>query len=51
MSELIEGIKDNSKKKMKHNYTSELELKSLLLRIKNYRDDVGNHRNNIKINK
>lgn len=41
----------NHKKKMKHNYTSELELKSLLIRIKNERSDTGTLRNNVKINK
>lgn len=39
------------KKSMKHNYTSELELKSLLIRIKNYRQDVGTYKNNNKIKK
>ncbi|QAU04570.1 hypothetical protein Va1_290 [Vibrio phage Va1] len=41
----------NHKKKMKHNYTSELELKSLLIRIKNERADIGTLRDNAKINK
>jgi hypothetical protein len=36
---------------MKHNYTSELELKSLLIRIKNHRVGLGTSKNNIKINK
>jgi len=39
------------KKKQKHNYTSELELKSLLIRIKNSRLDLGVETNNTKINK
>jgi hypothetical protein len=38
-------------KKQKHNYTSELELKSLLIRIKNKRADIGIERDNVKINK
>jgi hypothetical protein len=38
-------------KKQKHNYTSELELKSLLIRIKNSREDMGTERDNTKINK
>jgi len=36
---------------MKHNYTNELELKSLLIRIKNYRVGIGTSKNNTKINK
>lgn len=39
------------KKKFKHNYTSELELKSLLIRIKNDRGDIGTDRENDKIRK
>jgi len=39
------------KKKMKHNYTSELELKSLLIRIKNKRLNIGVPRHNTRINK
>jgi len=39
------------KKKLKHNYTSELELKSLLIRIKNDRFDIGNTKANSVINK
>ena len=39
------------RKKMKHNYTSELELKSLLIRIKNDRVDFGSYTDNTKINK
>lgn len=39
------------KQKMKHNYTSELELKSLLIRIKNDRIDLNQPRDNAKINK
>ena len=37
--------------KLKHNYTSELELKSLLIRIKNDREDIGNKDLNRRINK
>jgi len=39
------------KKKIKHNYTSELELKSLLIRIKNKRLGLGNPLWNKRINK
>lgn len=39
------------KKKQKHNYTSELELKSLLIRIKNKRADIGTPDQNKRINK
>lgn len=39
------------KKKQKHNYTSELELKSLLIRIKNDRADLGTTKRNSVINK
>lgn len=40
------------KKKIKHNYTSELELKSLLIRIKNERGEVRfSGADNVKINK
>lgn len=41
------------KKELKHNYTSELELKSLLIRIKNERQDIGfeSEMLNNKINK
>lgn len=38
-------------KRKKHNYTSELELKSLLIRIKNDREDKGETKDNQKINK
>lgn len=38
-------------KKQKHNYTSELELKSLLIRIKNKRAGEGVEKDNTKINK
>jgi hypothetical protein len=38
-------------KKQKHNYTSELELKSLLIRIKNKRESIGIEKDNVKINK
>ena len=41
----------NHKKKMKHNYTSELELKSLLIRVKNEKANVGSSKDNSKINK
>ena len=37
--------------KTKHNYTSELELKSLLIRIKNKRNGLDNEKDNKKINK
>jgi len=37
--------------KMKHNYTSELELKSLLIRIKNKQDDIGDTSLNRRITK
>ncbi len=47
----METSNPNFKKKIKHNYTSELELKSLLIRIKNEREDVGTVRCNSKINK
>lgn len=40
-----------NQKKMKHNYTSELELKSLLIRIKNTKQDKGDKRLNRRINK
>lgn len=39
------------KKKQKHNYTSELELKSLLIRIKNKRNEKGDPKRNARINK
>ena len=38
-------------KRYKHNYTSELELKTLLIRIKNKRGEIGDARNNVRINK
>lgn len=38
-------------KKLKHNYTSELELKSLLIRIKNEREGITDQSKNKKINK
>lgn len=41
----------NGTSKTKHNYTSELELKSLLIRIKNQRNGIGTDLNNVKINK
>lgn len=37
--------------RQKHDYTSELELKSLLIRIKNQRADIGTEKHNAKINK
>lgn len=37
--------------KLKHNYTSELELKSLLIRIKNDRENIGTIDHNARINK
>lgn len=43
---------DSSKnQKTKHNYTSELELKSLLIRIKNKRNGLTDETNNRKVNK
>ena len=39
------------KKRQKHNYTSELELKSLLIRLKNRKVGYGDEKNNDKINK
>lgn len=42
---------ETDNKRQKHNYTSELELKSLLIRIKNKRHDIGIEKNNTKINK
>ena len=42
---------DDQKVKLKHNYTSELELKSLLIRIKNGRACQGTKKDNLKINK
>lgn len=38
-------------KRQKHNYTNELELKSLLIRIKNKREEDGTLKDNDKINK
>jgi hypothetical protein len=38
-------------KRKKHNYTSELELKSLLIRIKNHKAGMVNTTDNTKINK
>lgn len=40
-----------TKKKIKHNYTSELELKSLLIRIKNEKSEIGLNDKNSIINK
>jgi len=45
------GIATAKPKKQKHNYTSELELKSLLIRIKNKREDIGTLDWNSRINK
>ena len=42
---------DDKPQKTKHNYTSELELKSLLIRIKNKRNGISDETNNRKINK
>lgn len=39
------------KKQIKHNYTSELELKSLLIRVKNQREGITKETYNSKINK
>lgn len=39
------------KKRQKHNYTSELELKSLLIRVKNKNSEKGTLKHNRKINK
>lgn len=50
-SEQVASVNPNHKKKIKHNYTSELELKSLLIRIKNDRADLGILKDNAKINK
>ena len=38
-------------KKTKHNYTSEIELKSLLIRIKNMRAEIGTLEENNRINR
>ena len=46
-----EYLEQVPKKKTKHNYTSELELKSLLIRIKNQRGDIGSPRFNNKLNR
>lgn len=47
----VKQILDGQKKKTKHNYTSELELKSLLIRIKNKRAGMDAETDNVKINK
>jgi len=39
------------KKRQKHNYTSELELKSLLIRVKNNKNNVGTEKYNSTINR
>ena len=44
-------IDPDKPQKTKHNYTSELELKSLLIRIKNKRAGVPDDKDNVKINK
>jgi hypothetical protein len=49
--DVVKAILDGQKPRRKHNYTSELELKSLLIRIKNKRTDKGTVTNNKKINK
>lgn len=51
--EETQNLTDNPEKtqKTKHNYTSELELKSLLIRIKNKRNGITDEVNNRKINK
>lgn len=41
----------NPKQRKKHNYTSELELKSLLIRVKNDRKSIGDYTANDRINK
>ena len=46
-----EFVQKIPKKKQKHNYTSELELKSLLIRVKNQRADIGTPRLNNRINR
>jgi len=52
-SDLTEYSEEPIKKeqRQKHNYTSELELKSLLIRIKNSREYNFSQKNNKKINK
>lgn len=50
-SEQIEKTNKVKVKKNKHNYTSELELKSLLIRIKNMKADQGSLELNSRINK
>jgi len=45
------SLKPTHKKKTKHNYTSELELKSLLIRIKNKRAGIGTEDLNRRVNK
>lgn len=37
--------------KIKHNYTNELELKSLLIRVKNMKEEIGTEKYNRRINK
>jgi len=46
-----EYVRPKEKVKRKHNYTSELELKSLLIRIINQRTDIGTEKLNNKINR
>ena len=45
------NISERKQKKQKHNYTSELELKSLLIRIKNKKKSIGSTYLNTRINK
>ena len=47
----MKTVNSQKNKKMKHNYTSELELKSLLIRIKNKRFEKGTLKSNSIINK
>lgn len=50
-SQKIESTVKPENKRRKHNYTSELELKSLLIRIKNDRSGIGKSEYNSRINK
>jgi hypothetical protein len=50
-SQKIESTVKPENKRRKHNYTSELELKSLLIRIKNDRSGIGTSEYNSRINK
>jgi hypothetical protein len=51
MSQELKMNHQKKQKKQKHKYTSELELKSLLIRIKNTREDKGTEKLNTRINK